>query len=221
MKQQINLYQAEFRQPEITVSADQIFMGTGGLVLLAVLISALLGFANMYTGHRLAALKAEVDALKQQNIQLANQLQGRAVDQALAGSATNAARQLQSRQDILQLVQRSEQRKDTVKFSELLAGLARQHVDGMWLTHIDISSNGQEMHLEGSTRNARRVPEFVGNLSHEPVYAGREFRKVMIQQNEQDASLMDFVLTTGDPESEGLLAFMEKIKTNLMKSGKK
>jgi hypothetical protein len=220
MKQQINLYQAEFRQPEILFSADQIFMGAGGLVLLAVVVSTLLGFANMYTGHRLAALKIEVDTLKQENTQLTNQLQGRAVDQALAGSAANASRQLQSRQDILQLVQRSEQRKDTVQFSELLAGLGNQHVRGMWLTRIEISSNGHEMHLEGSTQNAKLVPEFVGNLSREHVYAGREFRKVMIQRNEQETSLMDFVLTTGDPESPGLMAFMEKIKTNF-KGGKK
>jgi hypothetical protein len=220
MKQQINLYQAEFKQPEIILSADHMFMGAGGLALLAVLVSTLLGFANMYTGHRLTALKTGVDALKQENAQLTNRLQGRAVDQVLAGSAANASRQLQARQDILQLVQRSEQRKDTVRFSELLAGLARQHISGMWLTRIDISANGYEMHLEGSTLNAKLVPEFVGNLSREHVYAGREFRKVMIRRNEQEVSLLDFVLTTGDPESEGLLAFMEKIKADF-KGGKK
>jgi ribosomal protein S19 len=220
MKQQINLYQAEFRRPEIIFSADQIFMGVGGLVLFAVLVSTLLGFANIYTGHRLAELKTEVDALKLENTQLTNQLQGRAVDQALAGSAANASRQLQSRQDILQLVQHSEQRKDTVQFSELLAGLGRQRINDMWLTRIEISASGREMHLEGSTFNAKLVPEFVGNLSQEHVYAGREFRKVMIQRNEKNPDLLDFVLTTGDPESEGLLAFMEKIKTNF-KGGKK
>jgi MSHA biogenesis protein MshI len=214
MKQQINLYQAEFRQPEIALSADHIFMGAGGLLLLMVLGSAGLALSNMFADHRLAALKVEVETLKQGNTQIDSQLQGRAVDQTLAGSAANAARQLQSRQDILQLVQRSEQRKDTVHFSELLAGLARQHVSGMWLTRIDISASGQEMHLEGSTLNAKLVPEFVGKLGQEPVYAGREFRKVMIQRNVKDASLLDFVLTTGDPDSEGLLAFMEKIKSD-------
>jgi hypothetical protein len=220
MKQQINLYQAEFQQPEIVLSADHIFMGAGGLLVLMIFSSVLLAVSNIHTAHRLTALKTDVDALKQENVQLTNQLQGRAVDQVLAGSAANASRQLQSRQDILQLVQRSEQRKDTVLFSELLAGLARQHVSDMWLTRIDISENGHEMHLEGSTLNAKLVPAFVGNLSQEPVYAGREFRKVMIQRNEKDAGLLDFVLTTGDPESEGLLAFMEKFKASF-KSGKK
>jgi hypothetical protein len=66
------------------------------------------------------------------------------------------------------------------------------------------------MYLEGSTLDAKRVPQFVGNLSREQAYAGREFRKVVIRRNEKNDSLMDFVLTTGDPESEPLVAFMEK-----------
>lgn len=210
MKQQINLYQAEFRQPEIVLSADHIFMGVGGLLLLIVLGSAGLAVSNMLGGGRLSALKAEVAALKQANEQMNSRVQNRSVDHKLVADATEASRQLQGRRDILQLVERTEQRRDTVYFSELLAGLARQHVDGMWLSRIEISSNGREMYLEGSTVDAKRVPQFVGNLSREEAYAGREFRKVVIRRNEKNESLMDFVLTTGDSESESLLAFMKK-----------
>lgn len=210
MKQQINLYQAEFQQPEIMLSADHIFMGAGGLLLLMVLCSAGLAVSNMLSGDRLAAVKAEVEALKQANEQMNSRLQNRSVDQTLAANAAEASRQLQARQDILQLVERTEQQQDAVYFSELLAGLARQHVDGMWLSRIDITANGRDMYLEGTTLDAKRVPQFVGNLSREQAYAGREFRKVVIKRNEKNDSLLDFVLTTGDPESEPLMAFMEK-----------
>jgi hypothetical protein len=210
MKQQINLYQAEFQQPEIMLSADHIFMGAGGLLLLMVLSSAGLAVSNMHSGDRLTTVKAEVEALKQANEQINSRLRNRAVDQNLATNATEASRQLQARQEMLQLVERTEQRQDAIYFSELLAGLARQHVDGMWLSRIDITANGRDMYLEGSTLDAQRVPQFVGNLSREQAYAGREFRKVVIRRNEKNDSLMDFVLTTGDPESEPLVAFMEK-----------
>lgn len=210
MKQQINLYQAEFQQPDIALSADHIFLGAGALLLLIVLSSVGLAISNTLAGDRLVSVKTEVEALKQANAQMDSRLQNRSVDQNLAASATEASRQLQARQEILQLVERTEQRQDSVYFSELLAGLARQHVDGMWLSRIDISANGRDMYLEGSTLDAKRVPEFVGNLSREQAYTGREFRKVVIKRNETNDSLLDFVLTTGDPDSESLMAFMEK-----------
>lgn len=210
MKQQINLYQAEFQQPEIMLSADHIFLGTGGLLLLIVLCSAGLAMSNTLTDGRLTAVKAEVETLKQANQQMSSSMQNRSVDQNLAARATEASRQLQMRQEMLQLVERTEQRRDTVYFSELLAGLARQHVDGLWLSRIEISANGQDMYLEGSTLDAKRVPQFVGNLSQEEAYLGREFHKVVIKRNEKDAAMLDFVLTSGVTESESLVAFMKK-----------
>lgn len=210
MKQQINLYQAEFQQPEIMLSADHIFLGTGGLLLLIVLCSAGLAMSNTLMDGRLTAVKAEVETLKQANQQMSSSMQNRSVDQNLAARATEASRQLQMRQEMLQLVERTEQRRDTVYFSELLAGLARQHVDGLWLSRIEISANGQDMYLEGSTLDAKRVPQFVGNLSQEEAYLGREFHKVVIKRNEKDAAMLDFVLTSGVTESESLVAFMKK-----------
>ncbi len=212
MKQQINLYQAEFRQPEIPLSADHIFMGAAGLLLLMVLFSVGFAISNSFASSRLAALKVEVQALTQANEQMNIQLQNRAVDKNLAAKANYASRQLQARQDMLQMVERTEQRKDAIYFSELLAGLARQHVDGLWLSRIDISANGRDMYLEGSTVDAKRVPQLVGNLGREQSYAGREFRKVVIKRNKDNSSLLDFVLTTGDPESESMLAFLGKKK---------
>ncbi|HEX5054898.1 MAG TPA: PilN domain-containing protein [Gammaproteobacteria bacterium] len=207
MKQQINLYQAEFRQPELMLSADQIFLGVAGMLLLIVLCSTGLAVSNMYSGGKVSSLKAELETLKQANAEMTVRVQNRAVDQNLSMRATLASRQLQARQDMLKLVEQTEQRRDTVYFSELLAGLARQHVEGMWLSRIDISTNGRDIYLQGTTVDAKRVPQFVGNLSQENAYAGREFRKVVIRRNEKDESLLDFALTTGDPESESLLAF--------------
>lgn len=210
MKQQINLYQAEFQQPDIALSADHIFMGAAGLLLFIVLCSGGLAISNMLTEHTLAVVKTEVEALQQANAQMNVQAQNRSVDQSLATRAAEASRQLQMRQEMLQLVERTEQRRDTVYFSELLAGLARQHVDGLWLSRIEISDSGQHMFLEGSTLDAKRVPQFVGNLGREEAYLGREFRKVVIRRNEKDGSLLDFVLTTGDPEDESLLAWKKE-----------
>lgn len=210
MKQQINLYQAEFRQPELMLSADQIFLGVAGLLLLIVLCSTGLAVSNMYKGGKVSSLKSELETLKQANAEMTGRVQNRAVDQGLSTRATLASRQLQARQDMLKLVEQTEQRHDTVSFSQLLEGLARQHVEGMWLSRIDISANGRDIYLEGTTLDAKRVPQFVGNLSGEDAYAGREFSKVIIKRNPKDESLLDFALTTGDPESESLLAFTKR-----------
>ena len=210
MKQQINLYQAEFHELDIPLSSDQIFLSAGAVLLLMVLVSSGLALSNVLAANRLATAKVELEALKQSNTQMSNQIQARVVDQKLATNSTDAGLQLQARQQILQLVERAEQQQDAVYFSELLGGLGRQHVSGMWLSRIDISAGGRGMHLEGSTLDAKLVPQFVGKLSQEKAYAGREFRKVLMIRNEKDASLLDFVLTTEETGSESILAFTQK-----------
>ncbi|HEY3487989.1 MAG TPA: hypothetical protein VGL10_07980, partial [Gammaproteobacteria bacterium] len=122
MKQQINFYQAEFHEPEIALSADHIFLLTGGMLALMFLVSTGLGLLNIVTQSGVSSLRTEVEMLKQENERINAQLQARSLDKNLAGNAADAARQLQARQNILQLVESSEKQEDTVHFSDLLAG---------------------------------------------------------------------------------------------------
>jgi outer membrane murein-binding lipoprotein Lpp len=217
VKQQINLYQAEFQEKQVELPAEQIYLLAGGLLLILVLSSVVLSISNTSAQSKLDQLTAAAATLKQTNDALDQQLKSRAVDQQLQASANEAAKQMQARQDILLLVERTESAAQTVKFSELLAGLGRQHVSGLWLSRIEIANAGQELHLEGNALQPGLIPEFIGRLNKEPSYAGREFRKVVVRRSKDAPAVLNFVITTADPSSERLMAFKEQAKPGVKK----
>jgi hypothetical protein len=209
VKQQINLYQAEFHEKHVELAAEQIYMLAGGLLAVLIFSSLALTFSNSSKQSQLDKLTAGAATLKQTNDSLDQQLKGRAVDLQLQTAANNAAQQMQARQDILLLVERTESAAQTVKVSELLGGLSRQHINGLWLSRIEIASAGQELHLEGNAIQPGLIPEFIGRLNKEPSYAGREFRKVVVRRSKDNPSILNFVVTTADPTSERLIAFKD------------
>lgn len=79
-------------------------------------------------------------------------------------------------------------------FAEHLAGLARQNIQGMWFTEIQLRQGGQELALKGQTRKPEFVPRYIRKLVHEPVFSGHEFRVFRLNVPEQKQHLLEFEL---------------------------
>ena len=79
-------------------------------------------------------------------------------------------------------------------FSEYLAGLARQHVDGLWLTGVDISEGEQDFGITGGALRPELVAVYVQRFSHEPAFQGRRFQTLRMERPESDPGRVDFVL---------------------------
>jgi len=59
-------------------------------------------------------------------------------------------------------------------FAPALEGLARRHVDGLWLSHL-VLSGSVGMTLEGTTLDADLVPRYLHGLSADPALVNRHF----------------------------------------------
>lgn len=77
-------------------------------------------------------------------------------------------------------------------FAEHLAGLARQHIDGLWFTRIQLQNNGQQLVLQGKTKQPEYVPQLLQNLAAEPVFAGQQFKVLRMSVPEQWQGALDF-----------------------------
>jgi hypothetical protein len=194
MNQQVNLYQPILRAQPKVFSALTILQFCG---LLLLGLSCIYGYARWQDarlGRDVISLQSQQDALlkriedfntrypvKQKNPDLERQLAG------LTADRSGKARALE--------VLSGGVFGNTQGFSSYLEGLARQHVDGLWLTGVTISDGGQQLGLSGSTLDAQLVPRYLQQLSAEQAYKGREFKTFQMLRG-ATPSYIEFTLQT-------------------------
>jgi len=193
--QQINLYQEEFRQQSLPLSALQALLATAGLLLL------LLG-ASAWRYWQAYGLDAQVQQAQQQ-LQQSQQLlaEGKIAFPAAQAEPRLARRLVRLKQDVL-LKQRvlqvlsGRQFGNTQGFVEQVSGLARQRIEGMWLTQLDIRQGGAQLGMKGNALQPELLPRYLQRLAHEPVFAGVEFDTFLMQRRQQAPHWIEFSLAT-------------------------
>ncbi len=180
-RQQVNLYQPAADEGRRPFSAR-----AAGFALGAVSVT-LLGIWAFGT-WRVGRVQRAVDALQLQ--------QHHQEDAVTAAGTMHAARanpeQLQTqikelttevaiRRRALDLLRAGAEGRP-VGFSARLAGLARRHIDGLWIEHLVLSGTTGTMTLEGVAMDADLVPRFLSDLGKDPALAGARFDALVIER---------------------------------------
>lgn len=192
MRQQINLYDPILRQPK------PVFSAVATLQTLLVVLTALILF-HTYAQWQVAALAASVKQL-----QASHTLAGRRYQELQTRNPRKTADTgLETRVMVLATeVGRAHKLADALSagafgnaagMSDYLVALARQRIEGLWLTRIDILQGGQTLDLSGRSLEAERVPQYLQGLSTERVFNGRTFGQLKLQR---DDTGLDFILGT-------------------------
>jgi len=179
-RQQVNLY-----QPVADESSQPFSARTAGFAIGAV--TGAIALIWGYGAWEVSRLQRTVDTLSERQHQ---------EDEAVAAANTiHAARanpeELQARIKALtaeialhrkaleRLKQGAEGRPKG--FAAALEGLARRHVEGLWLSHLVLSGSAG-MTLEGTTLDADLVPRYLRGLSADPSLAGEHFDELVIER---------------------------------------
>jgi hypothetical protein len=188
--QQVNLYQPEFR-PE-TNAFQSIFM-LKSIAILAVALVLIYAFAQ----QGVSGVQAELEIVAKQEATALERLQNvRPLIQAVTGELSwseqlaDASRMLAERQAMLSLIQGASL-GDTEGFSRHLAALARQDIEGVWITRVVLSALGDKTRIDGRTIRAELVPLYVQNLTDEPAFTQQRFHRFEIDNpvDESETSL--------------------------------
>jgi hypothetical protein len=179
MAQQINLYQVKFRKPRKPLSALEASLG---LLLIIVSVLSYVGL-TWQKNERLARESREVDrqveADKAKVEQLTAEVNARKKDIQLEAAAQRAEHQVVATRDVVQLVN-SDTIGYTGGYSEQLRALARQDVDGLWLTGFTLSANAEEIQIRGRTVDPELVPAYLHRLTAENAMQGMRFDSLAI-----------------------------------------
>ena len=83
---------------------------------------------------------------------------------------------------------------NTRGFSRHFAGLARQRIDGLWLTRVVVSDS--RIALAGATEAGELVPRYLSRLGDERAFAGTEFRRLELTRSDDGQGPVEFVVST-------------------------
>jgi hypothetical protein len=179
MSQQINLFNPAFLQQKKVFTAAAM---AGALGVLAV------GLAGVGVAARLrvASLQAQADQgavqLEKTQKRLASvsaEFAPRKQDPKLAEELTLAQSELLDLKDVAGVIERGEL-GDTAGYAEYFRALARQSVDGLWLTGVSIAGAGADIGVRGRAMDPALVPGYLGRLRNEPVMQGKPVGSLQI-----------------------------------------
>ena len=195
MNQQINLYQPIFRKQVKVFSATTILQIAGIFMLALLLIYIYSLWQATLLDRQITQLQAALQSGTARLAQLESTLPSHTIDPALQAALKAAVAQ----HDLMQLTVVALSQRSygiTAGFSSQLVGLARQHVNGLWLTAVRLSKGGADFDLSGKTVDPRLVPEYVQRLSAVPVFKGTEFGLLRIERPEKNDRALSFRLST-------------------------
>lgn len=191
--QQVNLYQNELRTQKLNYSA---------LMLTQISVILLIVFA-IFTGFRYFQLQQHqvslIENQQKQKIAMADlqkiqaELSLRKKDTSLAKLITDKTRELANKQKVYGILS-LDKFGNTKGFVEHVSGLARQRIDGLWLTQIRIASGGTDVTLQGTTSRSALLPKYLQRLSVEKAFSGTEFKSLLMARQEKKTQWLNFSL---------------------------
>jgi hypothetical protein len=179
MSQQINLFNPAFEHKK------QLFTAKTMAIAVGVLAFALAGM-GVYAKVRVGALQRQADAgavrLEQARKRLASvvtEFAPRQKDTQIAGRLADAESQLAALRRVSDIIARGDL-GNTQGYAEYFRALARQRVEGLWLTGVQVGSAGNDIGVRGRALDAALVPGFLGRLRNEQVMQGKAVGSLQI-----------------------------------------
>ncbi|HEB60020.1 MAG TPA: hypothetical protein ENJ01_12415 [Gammaproteobacteria bacterium] len=194
-RQQINLYQDMFRRQQEPLDSGVLLRGAGVLAVLLLLYSTL-NLWNFFSAsqdrEKLLARQAE---LAEELAQVKQTFPPRALDTDLQRRVARLTQRVAAKRRVIDALT-DRNFGNAQGFAEHLAALSRQRLDGLWLTGLAIAGGGEQMEVRGATLEPELVPRLIQRLSVEKVFLGTEFRRFLMQRDEENPGQILFDLST-------------------------
>jgi hypothetical protein len=179
MSQQINLFNPAFLQQKkvFTATAMAISLGVLALGLAAIGVAAKLRADSLQVQAKAGA--AQLDKSRKRLASVTAEFAPRQQDPKLAEELALAQGELGDLKDVAGVIERGEL-GNTQGYAEYFRALARQSVDGLWLTGVSIAGAGLDIGVRGRAMDPALVPGFLGRLRNERVMQGKPVGSLQI-----------------------------------------
>jgi hypothetical protein len=172
MSQQINLFDARFRRQKPHFSAATMALAVVAVAALALGIRELYAYQNRSLEAAAAQTDKRAAELREQAARFAREFGDPGRGTALADELVRLEEQLRVRRGLLEAIQGGAG-ASAAGFSPYLTALARQTMQGVWLTGMEIGSGSGALVLKGRVLQGELVPAYIERLNREPLFKGR------------------------------------------------
>ena len=179
MTQQINLFDARFRRQTPHFSALTMALAALAVATLTLVIGQLYAYQNRSLEAALAQAEQRVAQLREQTTRLARDFGEQGRSTALADELARLDEQLRLRRGLLDGIQGGAA-ASVEGFSPYLTALARQTMQGVWLTGVQIAGGSGDLVLKGRASDSELVPAYIQRLNREPLFQGRAVRELRL-----------------------------------------
>jgi hypothetical protein len=184
--QQINLYDPRFRAQKKHFSAATLVLALASLLVVSIGLQALYVRQNRALQATLADSDRRLATLREQMVRFSTDYSAQGRSTALADEVARVEERLRARRELLAGM-RSGGGGNVEGFSPYLAALARQTMNGVWLTGIAIGGKADELVLKGRVLDSELVPAYIGQLNKEEPFAGRTVSELRLMAKSEPA----------------------------------
>jgi hypothetical protein len=181
VSRQINLFNPAFEEQK------QVFAATTMAQALGLLLVGVIGLC-FYASAQVSRLQDQATAgarqLEKKQASLASvssDMAPRAKSAALATELAQAEQQLAALHRVAGVLERGEL-GNTQGYSDYFKALARQNVDGLWLTGVSIAAAGNEIGVYGRALDPTLLPGYLAGLTREKALQGKAFGSLQINR---------------------------------------
>ncbi|NVD97517.1 MSHA biogenesis protein MshI [Massilia sp. BJB1822] len=181
MSQQINLFNPIFLKQKKIFTAAHMAQALGAMALVLVALAVFLNYRSSTLQVEANAGKALLDASHARLNKANAEFVPRQKSKQLEAEIAQLQAQLQSLQEVEAVLKRGEI-GNTEGYAEYFRAFARQNVQGLWLTGVNIVGAGQDIALQGRAMQAALIPAYIGRLKDEKSMRGKTFGALQITQ---------------------------------------
>lgn len=201
MKQQVNLYQSMFRTQRQLLGGAAMVRGLAAMLAGLIVITAFTAVQLRRLAVEHEKVVSERAAAERRLLQLERLAPERAKSKRLIEQRARLERRLALSRELLETVSRRTMERSE-GFADYFEGLARQGVEGLRLTGLDIGEGGRHLQIAGSAVRPELVPILVQRLAAETTFRGASFRSLTINRSDEAPQQVDFVLQTVPEDDE-------------------
>jgi hypothetical protein len=195
MNQEINLFQSQFKKQKKIFSAMTMVQVCIIFVVITILIYGYSYISLTPLEDKLSVLQSNLSEINNDLTLLQRQLPGESGSRLLENEIARLSNELSRRQRVQGML--SNRIIGNIDgLSGYLEVLARQHVEGAWLTKISVASGGEVMSLEGRTLSSELVPIYIDRLATESLLDGMSFNVMEMTRPETPSNFYDFLVST-------------------------
>lgn len=194
--QQVNLYQSELKDIKLKYSASNVLLFCIGLVVVLFVVYGFNYIQLQNHQEKLSVVSKAQEKLKIVKAKLESSTEKK--DAALEKKIIAKNKELAKKQRVLKVLKQDEF-GNADGFDAFVGGLARQRLEGLWLTKLRLANGGTSILMQGSTTNSVLLPKYLQALSKEDVFSGATFEHFEINKDVKFKKRFNFNLNTTKP----------------------